>query len=59
MQSSVLLSETLADPVFGPSDAAIHTPFNKWSKTPEPVFIFYEGVRALWLFLLLRFGVNY
>jgi len=56
MQSSVLLSETLADPIFGPSDAAIHTPFNKWSKTPEPVFIFYEGVRVLGIHLCFDSG---
>ncbi|TFK35060.1 O-methyltransferase-domain-containing protein [Crucibulum laeve] len=43
MKSSAFLSETLADPEWGHSYAAYHSAFNKYTKYPGPLFMYYEN----------------
>lgn len=57
-KSSVLLSETLADPDWGFSYQPQHTPFNKYSKYPEPLFLYYEGTTPEGAKLGARFGLG-
>ncbi|TFK35105.1 S-adenosyl-L-methionine-dependent methyltransferase [Crucibulum laeve] len=43
-KSGVLLSETLADPEWGPSRSPYQCPFNRYTKYPKTLFDYYEGI---------------
>lgn len=43
-KSAATLTETLSDPEWGHSYAPEHSPFNRWSKYPNSLFSWFEGV---------------
>ena len=55
-KSAVLISDLLADKEWGHSYAANHSPFNKYSGYPEPIFTYFEKVNSF--YILLRHGLT-
>ncbi|KAH8829594.1 S-adenosyl-L-methionine-dependent methyltransferase [Flagelloscypha sp. PMI_526] len=45
-KAAAVLVESLEDPVFGPSYAPIHTPFNKSTGYPDSLFSYYQGINT-------------
>lgn len=47
MKSVTLLTESLADPVFGPSFSPEKTAFNMWSGYPKSILEYWNSVRII------------